>query len=72
MKYLYDTNPYINEDTSNTFRIISEIKSLIHKYYSSPIIYFQNNDIKYEWKFIFEKSNLWYIKRDYKQILICI
>jgi hypothetical protein len=71
IRFLYNTNPYLNEGTSNTSTIIMEIKSLIYKYYSSPIICFQNNDIKHEGKLDFENyKNLIYdmYKRDNKEV----
>ncbi len=71
IRFLYNTNPYLNEGKSNTSTIIMEIKSLIYKYYSSPIICFQNNDIKHEGKLDFENyKNLVYdmYKRDNKEV----
>ena len=71
IRFLYNTNPYLTEGTNNTSAIIGEIKALIYKYYSSPIICFQNNDIKHEGKLDFEKyKNLVYdmYKRDEKQV----
>ena len=35
--------------------MIGEIKSLIYKYYSNPIICFQNNDIEHTGKIDFSK-----------------
>ena len=61
IRFLYNVNPYLNEGTFNTSAIIGEIKALIYKYYSSPIICFQNNDTKHEGKIDFEKyKNLIY------------
>ena len=42
--YLYSVNQILEEGKTNIIPIISEIKYLIYKYYSSPIICFQNND----------------------------
>ena len=54
VKYLYSVNQILEEGKNNTIPIISEIKELIYKYYSSPIICFQNNDINHVGKIDFE------------------
>ena len=55
VKYLYSINQTLEEGKNNYNPIISEIKSLVYKYYSSPIICFQNNDIKHVGKIDFEQ-----------------
>ena len=45
--YLYSINQILEEGKTNIIPIISEIKYLIYKYYSSPIICFQNNDVNH-------------------------
>ena len=55
VNYLYSLNQTLEEGKINYNPIISEIKSLIYKYYSSPIICFQNNDIEHLGKLDFEK-----------------
>ena len=55
VKYLYSINQTLEEGRNNYNPIISEIKSLVYKYYSSPIICFQNNDIKHVGKIDFEQ-----------------
>ena len=52
--YLYSVNQILEEGKNNITPIISEIKGLIYKYYSSPIICFQNNDINHVGKIDFE------------------
>ena len=52
--YLYSVNQILEEGKNNIIPIISEIKALIYKYYSSPIICFQNNDINHVGKIDFE------------------
>ena len=52
--YLYSVNQILEEGKNNIVPIISEIKGLIYKYYSSPIICFQNNDINHVGKIDFE------------------
>ena len=52
--YLYSVNQILEEGKNNMIPIISEIKELIYKYYSSPIICFQNNDINHIGKIDFE------------------
>ena len=55
IRYLYNQNVTIEEGKNNIIPIISEIKSLIYKYYSNPIICFQNNDIERTGKMDFNK-----------------
>jgi Ca2+-binding EF-hand superfamily protein len=55
VNYLYSINQTLEEGKNNYSPIISEIKSLIYKYYSSPIICFQNNDTSHSGKIDFEK-----------------
>ena len=55
IRYLYNLNQTLEEGKNNYNPIISEIKALIYKYYSSPIICFQNNDINHVGKIDFEK-----------------
>jgi len=55
INYLYSLNQTLEEGKNNYCPIISEIKALIYKYYSSPIICFQNNDINHSGKIDFEK-----------------
>ena len=55
VNYLYSLNQTLEEGKNNYSPIISEIKALIYKYYSSPIICFQNNDISHSGKIDFEK-----------------
>ena len=55
IRYLYNQNVTIEEGKSNIIPIISEIKSLIYKYYSNPIICFQNNDTERTGKMDFNK-----------------
>ena len=55
INYLYNLNQTLEEGKNNYCPIISEIKALIYKYYSSPIICFQNNDINHVGKIDFEK-----------------
>ena len=52
--YLCSVNQILEEGKNNMIPIISEIKELIYKYYSSPIICFQNNDINHIGKIDFE------------------
>ena len=55
IRYLYNQNYTIDEGKKNIYPIVSEIKSLIYKYYSNPIICFQNNDISHTGKMDFNK-----------------
>lgn len=61
IKYIRSEDIYIAEGRDNTAYIIGEIKNLIYKYYSSPIVCFQSNDKKVTLKLDFEK---------FKQIVI--
>ena len=54
VNYLYSVNQILEEGKNNITPIISEIKYLIYKFYSSPIICFQNNDINHVGKIDFE------------------
>jgi Ca2+-binding EF-hand superfamily protein len=47
IKYLYSTNTVLQEGNNNICPIMEEIKSLIYKYYSNPIICFESNDKKH-------------------------
>ena len=55
INFLYNQNSILSEGQKNISPIISEIKSLIYKYYSNPIICFNNNDIKRVGKIDFER-----------------
>ena len=55
IKFLKSQNPLLEEGKNNISNMIGEIKSLIYKYYSNPIICFQNNDIDHTGKIDFEK-----------------
>ena len=55
IKFLKSQNPLLEEGKNNINNMIGEIKSLIYKYYSNPIICFQNNDIDHTGKIDFEK-----------------
>ena len=55
IRYLYNQNVTIEEGKSNIIPIIGDIKSLIYKYYSNPIICFQNNDTERTGKMDFNK-----------------
>ena len=55
IKLLYNQNPIIKQGKENMEKIMEEIKSLIYKYYSNPIICFQNNDKNHEGKIDFEQ-----------------
>ena len=55
IRYLYNQNYTIEEGKNNICPIIGEIKSLIYKYYSNPIICFQNNDTNRTGKIDFNK-----------------
>ena len=54
VKYLYSQNNTLEEGQKNIGKIIGKIKSLIYKYYSNPILCFQNNDkkMKVKWTLI--------------------
>ena len=55
VKYLYSQNNTLEEGQKNIGKIIGKIKSLIYKYYSNPILCFQNNDKNNEGKMDFDK-----------------
>ena len=55
IKYLYSQNSIIEEGKNNIGPIMGEIKSLIYKYYSNPIICFENNDIFHNGKIDFDR-----------------
>ena len=54
IKYLYHQNSMIEEGQNNLGVIIGEIKSFIYKYYSNPIICFENNDTYHTGKIDFD------------------
>ena len=54
IRYLYNENPTIKLAKENISKIIEEIKYLIYKYYSNPIICFQDNDPRNLGKMDFE------------------
>ena len=55
VKYLYSQNNTLEVGQKNIGKIIGKIKSLIYKYYSSPILCFHNNDKNNEGKMDFDK-----------------
>ena len=55
IRYLYNQNYTIEEGKNNISQIMGELKSLIYKYYSNPIICFQNNDTTRSGKIDFNK-----------------
>ena len=55
IKFLRGQNSLLEEGKNNISNMIGEIKSLIYKYYSNPIICFQNNDVDHTGKIDFEK-----------------
>ena len=55
IKYLYSQNSIIEEGKNNIGPIMGEIKSLIYKYYSNPIICFENSDIYHNGKIDFDR-----------------
>ena len=55
IKYLYNQNSIVEEGKNNISPIMAEIKSLIYKYYSNPIICFENNDIYHNGKIDFDR-----------------
>ena len=55
IKYLYSQNSIIEEGKNNIGPIMGEIKSLIYKYYSNPVICFENNDIYHNGKIDFDR-----------------
>ena len=71
IKYLYSQNSVVDEGKKNLGEIIGEIKSLIYKYYSNPIICFENNDIYHKGTIDFDRyKNIIYdmYKRDEKEL----
>ena len=54
IRYLYNKNYTLEEGKTNMGPIIGEIKSLIYKFYGSPIICFQNNDKTHSGKIDFD------------------
>ena len=54
-KFLYHQNSVIDEGKKNLGEILGEIKSLIYKYYSNPVICFENNDIFHNGKIDFDR-----------------
>ena len=55
IKMLFDQDPILVQGKENIAKLIEEIKSLIYKFYSNPIICFQNNDIRHMGKIDFEQ-----------------
>ena len=55
IKLLFNQDPIIQQGKENISKLIEEIKSLIYKFYSNPIICFQNNDINHMGKIDFEQ-----------------
>ena len=55
IQFLKGQSIILNEGNQNIAQFIGEIKSLIYKYYSNPIICFQNNDKDNTGKIDFEK-----------------
>ena len=55
IKFLFNQNPIIKQGKQNISKLIEEIKSLIYKFYSNPIICFQNNDKNHMGKIDFEQ-----------------
>ena len=71
IKYLYSQNTVVDEGKKNLGEILGEIKSLIYKYYSNPIICFENNDIYHKGKIDFDRyKNIIYdmYKREEKDL----
>ena len=71
IKYLYNQNSIVEEGKNNISPIMAEIKSLIYKYYSNPIICFENNDIYHNGKIDFDRyKNIIYdmYNRDEKKL----
>ena len=54
IKFLKGQNSLLREGNNNIAKFIGEIKSMIYKYYSNPIICFQNNDNDHSGKIDFE------------------
>jgi Ca2+-binding EF-hand superfamily protein len=55
VKTLFNQNPILQQGKKNIAQLIEEIKSLIYKFYSNPIICFQNNDTNHKGKIDFEQ-----------------
>ena len=55
VKILFNQNPILQQGKNNISKLIEEIKSLIYKFYSNPIICFQNNDTNHMGKIDFEQ-----------------
>ena len=55
IKFLKGQNSLLKEGNNNVSQFIGEIKSMIYKYYSNPIICFQNNDSDHVGKIDFDK-----------------
>ena len=55
IKFLKGQNNILKEGNTNISKFIGEIKSKIYKYYSNPIICFQNNDTERNGKIDFDK-----------------
>ena len=55
VKKLFNQDPILQQGKDNIAKLIEEIKSLIYKYYSNPIICFQNNDTNHMGKIDFEQ-----------------
>ena len=55
VKTLFSQNPILEQGKINIAQLIEEIKSLIYKFYSNPIICFQNNDTNHKGKIDFEQ-----------------
>ena len=55
VKLLFNQDPILQQGKENISKLIEEIKSLIYKFYSNPIICFQNNDLNHMGKIDFEQ-----------------
>ena len=55
VKLLFNQDPILQQGKENISKLIEEIKSLIYKFYSNPIICFQNNDLSHMGKIDFEQ-----------------
>ena len=55
VRYLFNQDQVLQQGKENISKLIEEIKTLIYKYYSNPIICFQNNDKEHMGKIDFEK-----------------
>lgn len=58
IKYLYNTDVNLEIAQNHSYPILEEIKSLIYKYYSNPILCFENNDTFHNHIIDFEKFKL--------------